>query len=364
MSDNQGASDVLVEQQLKYCTGILTRLKRNSNAGPFLKPVDPVALGIPDYPERIKHPMDLSTIRHNLDSGAYGGPEDFHRDMKLMFDNCYTYNAAGTVVHEMGRDLQKVFDGYYGEIPTEVVKKARQGGSPRLAEKGKRPAARGSAEERMSGEDFSFCSETLAELEKAKHRKCTWPFSAPVSEKDAPGYFDVVKTPMDLGTIRKKLDAKSYGSSQEFASDLELIVENCYKFNAPGTEVHGCCEEFEKVVRGLLGRAKDPDTRINELRKKISQLTAELREVEKQKGQTRRVFSLSDRERIGQALIRMSRAQAERVAEIVQRHCAYEYIDNDEIELNMNTIPDEIVNEINEYISKASSNDEESAEDN
>ena len=31
-------------------------------AGPFLEPVDAVALGIPDYLNVIKHPMDFGTI--------------------------------------------------------------------------------------------------------------------------------------------------------------------------------------------------------------------------------------------------------------------------------------------------------------
>ena len=36
---------------------------------PFRQPVDPDALQIPDYFNIIKHPMDLSTIKRNLDTG-------------------------------------------------------------------------------------------------------------------------------------------------------------------------------------------------------------------------------------------------------------------------------------------------------
>lgn len=348
MGEEQTTNAALIDQQLKFCAVILNKLKRNQNAGPFLKPVDAVALGIPDYPEKIAHPMDISTVRRKLESRQYGVPEEFYNDMKLMFDNCYSYNAPGSVVHEMGKDLQKGFEALYQEMPREVVKKAKAVSSPKVAEKA-RPVAR---EGGMPAEDAAYCGEVLAELEKTKHRKFTWPFAQPVTEKDAPGYFEVITKPMDLSTIRKKYDSRAYTAASEFNEDLEQIVDNCYKFNAPGSDVYTCCEEFEKVVRGLMSRQKDPDVRINGLRRKISNLTAELRELEKTKAQTRRVFSLADRERIGQAVVRMTRQQTEQVAEIVQRHCAYEYVDNDEIEVNMNTIPDEVVHEINEYIQK------------
>lgn len=353
MGDQQAAGDLLVEQQLKFCMNILNKLKRNQNAGPFLKPVDAVALGIPDYPEKIKHPMDISTVRKKLETNAYKLPEEFDADMHLMFSNCYTYNAQGSVVHEMGRDLQKVYESYYQDLPLEAVKKQKTAASPKIAEKSKK-----AVKDTMDGDDYIYCTEVLADLEKPKHRKYIWPFTQPVTEKDAPGYFDVVKNPMDISTIRRKIDSGSYATAQEFNDDLEQIIENCYKFNAPETEVYSSCKEFEKVVKGLMARQRDPDARISELRKKISVLTAELREAERLKSQTRRVYSLSERERLGQSILKMTRLQVEQVAEIIQRHCAYEYVDNDEIEVNLNTMPDEVLNEINEYIAKTGSSED------
>ncbi|KAI5173836.1 hypothetical protein PAEPH01_2060 [Pancytospora epiphaga] len=347
MSDQPPKSDVLLEQQLKFCINILNKLKRNQNAGPFLKPVDAVALGIPDYYEKIKEPMDISTIRKKLENGEYKSPDEFDGDMKLMFNNCYTYNTSESVVYEMGLDLQKVYEGYYKEMPQEVVKKAKTVVSPKVTEKVKK-----TVKDVMGEDDYSYCGEVLAELEKARHRRYTWPFMQPVTERDAPGYFDVVKNPMDISTIKRKFESGGYGTAQEFNDDIELMIENCYKFNAPETEVYNCCKEFEKTVGGLMAKQRDPETRINELRKKINVLSAELREAERQKSQTKRVYSLGERERLGQAILKLTRLQIEQVAEIFQRHCAYEYIDNDDIEVNLNTISDEVLNEVSEYISK------------
>lgn len=45
------------------CVKMLNSLMNNKTAAPFLQPVDPIALGIPDYPTIITRPMDLSTIQ-------------------------------------------------------------------------------------------------------------------------------------------------------------------------------------------------------------------------------------------------------------------------------------------------------------
>lgn len=42
----------------------------------------------------------------------------------------------------------------------------------------------------------------------------------------------VIKRPMDLGTMTKKLKALQYKSKQEFVDDLNLIWANCLKYNA------------------------------------------------------------------------------------------------------------------------------------
>lgn len=52
---------------------VLREVGLQPEAGPFLAPVDPVALRIPDYPSVVKIPMDLGTIRRKLQVGSWGG---------------------------------------------------------------------------------------------------------------------------------------------------------------------------------------------------------------------------------------------------------------------------------------------------
>ena len=73
-------------------------------------PVDPIALGIPDYFEVVPQPMDLGTIRKKLDTGIYSKPEQFESDVRLVFSNCYSYNPPESDVHKMAKALESIFD--------------------------------------------------------------------------------------------------------------------------------------------------------------------------------------------------------------------------------------------------------------
>ncbi len=74
-------------------------------ANPFLKPVD--AKLYPEYPLKIKNPMDFTTIKSRMDAGAYLNNVDaFLADMNLLFDNAFVYNLPGQPVHEWAVTLK------------------------------------------------------------------------------------------------------------------------------------------------------------------------------------------------------------------------------------------------------------------
>ena len=95
------------------CYELLQNLKRHSLAGPFLQPVDPVALNLPDYLEVISDPIDLSTIERNLKSGAYQNSCQFATDVRRIWLNSFTYNASESdmfyITLEMATYFEKLF---------------------------------------------------------------------------------------------------------------------------------------------------------------------------------------------------------------------------------------------------------------
>jgi hypothetical protein len=73
------------------------------------------------------------------------------------------------------------------------------------------------------------------------------PFKHPVDPvvDNVPNYFDVVKHPMDLNTIRTKMNNGAYKNGSEFEADVRLIFQNCYEYWTQDDPVWKTCQEFE-----------------------------------------------------------------------------------------------------------------------
>ncbi|XP_055522078.1 bromodomain-containing protein 2-like isoform X1 [Leucoraja erinacea] len=121
---HQSSKKGKLSEQLKYCNGILKELlskKHAAYAWPFYKPVDANALGLHDYHDLIKHPMDLSTIKRKMDEREYQDAQEFAADVRLMFSNCYKYNPPDHDVVAMARKLQDVFEFRFAKMPDEPL---------------------------------------------------------------------------------------------------------------------------------------------------------------------------------------------------------------------------------------------------
>ncbi|XP_071703801.1 uncharacterized protein [Rutidosis leptorrhynchoides] len=60
-------------------------------------------------------------------------------------------------------------------------------------------------------------------------------FSEPVDPDELPDYHDVIKQPMDFGTLRTKLDAGLYQNLEELEADVNLICSNAMQYNSSDT---------------------------------------------------------------------------------------------------------------------------------
>jgi hypothetical protein len=63
---NLSISSAEVDLELEVCEILLDKFMGVKNVRPFLEPVDPVSLGVPNYPDIIKYPMDLGTVKAKL----------------------------------------------------------------------------------------------------------------------------------------------------------------------------------------------------------------------------------------------------------------------------------------------------------
>ncbi|KAF3763658.1 hypothetical protein M406DRAFT_341118 [Cryphonectria parasitica EP155] len=86
------------------------------------------------------------------------------------------------------------------------------------------------SEENVGQEElYEALEKVLSELKA--HTEYSTPFLTKVSKRDAPDYYSVIKQPMDLGTMTKKLKQLQYKSKADFVTDLNLIWDNCLRYN-------------------------------------------------------------------------------------------------------------------------------------
>ncbi|KAG5648164.1 hypothetical protein DXG03_006118 [Asterophora parasitica] len=305
---------IITPAQFKFCQSTIRSLKKLKDAGPFLRPVDYVALNIPHYPTIIKTPMDFSTIERKLVASNPSKPDphpsnpryyitdEFVNDVRLIIQNTIAFNGPDHAVSQMGKRVEAVFDKQIKHMPALVeskpviVKKvatpppppppvappkkpvvaARRPltsvpvirrsdneavGRPKreihppppkdlaYADPPKKQRKMKRGKDDGSSEQLRFCSKLLTDLHKKQYITFASPFYEPVDwvKLDIPTYPRLVKKPMDLSTIRKKLDANVYTSAHKFFDDFKLMIRNCFIFNPAGTPVNQAGIELQRV---------------------------------------------------------------------------------------------------------------------
>ncbi|KAH9569890.1 hypothetical protein CY35_02G013400 [Sphagnum magellanicum] len=139
-------------------------------AWPFMKPVDVKGLGLHDYHEVVKHPMDFGTIRDRMDAKdgtGYKHIQEICDDVRLVFSNATSYNQDGSDVHTMAKTLSDKFEEKWKAIvepklAEEEAKRKQEDKEAQTKEDAAIQAADEAAAERMA-DDFA---RQLEELDK------------------------------------------------------------------------------------------------------------------------------------------------------------------------------------------------------
>ena len=102
-------------------------------------------------------------------------------------------------------------------------------------------------------------------LKVLSEQQFAWIFSKPVDPVafNIPDYFEVVKHPMDLGTVRKKLENNQYVNLNDFARDTRRVFNNAILYNGENSEVNMLAKQygqlFEKEYNKLLMGIRDQE---------------------------------------------------------------------------------------------------------
>lgn len=263
------------KHQAKFVLNTIKAIKRLRDAGPFLHPVDVVKLNVPLYYNYIKRPMDLSTIERKLNLNAYEDPLQVVDDFNLMVSNCLRFNGENSGISRMAKNIQAQFEKHMLNIPPKVmvgngaasvananVRRRNVVGDDKkesvAAHRPKRTIHPPRFKElpydvrprkKKYAVELRFCNQVIKELMSKKFYSINFPFLQPVDPValNIPNYFDIVKEPMDLGSIQTKLANNQYENGDEFEKDVRLVFKNCYLFNPEGNDVHSMGQRLEQV---------------------------------------------------------------------------------------------------------------------
>jgi len=137
-------------------------------------------------------------------------------------------------------------------IPVEEIRGVKEAGW-------KPPPLRASRHQEIQrqtvpSKDTELQAKLGAVLKSVKSLKDAWPFHKPVDAKLVPDYYDIIKFPMDLGTMGKRLHEGHYTNKEMFIADFQLIVDNCRKYNLPTTTYYRCAASVEAHFFKILGK--------------------------------------------------------------------------------------------------------------
>eukprot|EP00731_Ephydatia_muelleri_P031270 Em0022g784a len=94
-----------------------------------------------------------------------------------------------------------------------------------------------------------------------------WAFLKPVQAKIVPDYYNVIKFPMDLQTVRDNVRKHEYISRQQFMEHVNLIVNNCITYNGFNSDLS---KNAQRMLEICVQEMKEVDKELEQLEQEIN----------------------------------------------------------------------------------------------
>lgn len=151
-----------------------------------------------------------------------------------------------------GIDFQKKEAG----IPRRLMKPED---IPGLREAGWTPDQWGHSKSRSAfSPDYSTYRQQLTNLmrillKSMNEHPDAWPFKEPVDSRDVPDYYDIIKDPIDLRTMSRRVESEQYYVTLEmFVADMKRMFNNARTYNSPDTIYYKCATRLENFFSGKI----------------------------------------------------------------------------------------------------------------
>ena len=151
-------------------------------------------------------------------------------------------------------------------------------------------------------------------------------------------YPSIIKTPMDLGTVKSNLKDKKYPTFLEFLSDIDLIWTNCRTYNMAGSEIvkmaNHCEKAFKKLIEKQFKNYMSKSSSKNEIEDNDSTLTMEQK------------MKLTDKIRV------LSNEGLTQVVKLIMKECpkGIEDVDSEKLQIKIDLIDHKAYTQLLEII--------------
>ena len=236
-----------------YLETIHNQLRVMDEALQFLQPVNPKK--VPDYLDKIQRPMDLQTIRENIQQKKYHSREEFLADINQIVENSSIYNGPNDIYTSSAQKLLEVVISKFTE-KEETLMRLEKAINPLLDDN-----------DQVA---LTYILESILN-DKIKSMQESWPFVRPVNKKQMKHYYDMIKEPMDLETIGKRVSKHMYHTRDDFLNDVDLIHKNSIQFNGPESEYTHKAQKILDVTKEALISYSDYLTQLEEKIREVQQ---------------------------------------------------------------------------------------------
>lgn len=240
--------------------------------------------------DKLKQAIDNGRINPEVD--FYTRVEDFERDVFRVFNNCVRFNGVEHIFSKNAEVLRGVFEKQRKGLATAVavaeeqnspeakarrnssslptIRRSTNGGRPKReihppasrdlpwTEEHLHPASKRAVAARLGkstdnlspreqsywskviSDELKFCYRVIDDLLKPAHQDLAWVFyDLPAKDFDwAPAYYQIIKKPIALIPIQRKLKSGGYADLAAFDADMQLMFRNCFTFNPPDSDVY------------------------------------------------------------------------------------------------------------------------------
>ncbi|KAH8581641.1 bromodomain domain [Cryptosporidium sp. chipmunk genotype I] len=116
----------MIEDYSREYNEVLSQLRELQDSEAFLEPVNWKKLGLDDYPNIVKNPMDLKTIGKKVKTSFYTKAEQFWADIDLIWHNCQLYNHESSDVYLQSIRMQDAANNLKDMLFPSISKKVQK----------------------------------------------------------------------------------------------------------------------------------------------------------------------------------------------------------------------------------------------